>query len=89
MAITLAGGKGVTRRLKTEVLALLLSLLAGFPPVHAVTPQEGSRHSQSCVVLLHGLWRSALSMKGLQWQLEESGYQVVNLTYPSLDHPVS
>jgi pimeloyl-ACP methyl ester carboxylesterase len=28
-------------------------------------------------------------MKGLQWQLEESGYPVVNLTYPSLDHPVS
>jgi len=89
MAITLAVGKGVTRRLKTVVLALLLWPLAGFSPAHAVTPQESSRHSQSCVVLLHGLWRSALSMKGLQWQLEESGYHVVNLTYPSLDHPVS
>jgi len=89
MALALAGSKGVTRRLKTVVFALLLSPLAGFSPAYSVTPQEGSRHSESCVVLLHGLWRSALSMKGLQWQLEESGYQVVNLTYPSLDHPVS
>jgi triacylglycerol lipase len=35
------------------------------------------------VVLLHGLGRSSLSMKRIQWTLQSAGYQVVNVSYPS------
>ncbi|MEE4146097.1 MAG: alpha/beta fold hydrolase, partial [Halieaceae bacterium] len=70
------------------VLALLLVVLSGLAPVQVASTQEVTGTSQTCVVLLHGLWRSALSMKGLQWRLEENGYRVVNLTYPSTDHAV-
>jgi triacylglycerol lipase len=41
-----------------------------------------------CAVLLHGLGRTELSMKALQWELEEAGYTVANLTYPSLSYPI-
>ena len=39
-------------------------------------------------MLLHGLWRTSLSMKPVEWRLEEAGYQVINLTYPSLSHSI-
>ena len=45
----------------------------------ASTPAVAS----DCVVLLHGLGRSHLSMKLLQLALERSGYQVWNRSYPS------
>lgn len=35
------------------------------------------------VVLLHGLGRSAWSMKRLEWALRAEGYHVVNFAYPS------
>jgi triacylglycerol esterase/lipase EstA (alpha/beta hydrolase family) len=35
------------------------------------------------VVLVHGLGRSALSMKGLEWALQKEGYRVINMSYPS------
>jgi pimeloyl-ACP methyl ester carboxylesterase len=35
------------------------------------------------VVLLHGLGRSAWSMKRLEWALAREGYRVVNVSYPS------
>jgi triacylglycerol lipase len=41
-----------------------------------------------CVVLLHGLWRSELSMLGMAWTLERAGYTVANVTYPSLSYPI-
>jgi len=42
--------------------------------------QAGQR---DCVILIHGLGRTPLSMMGLEWTLERAGYQVVNLRYPS------
>jgi alpha-beta hydrolase superfamily lysophospholipase len=35
------------------------------------------------VVLLHGLGRTAWSMKGLEWDLRKEGYKVINVSYPS------
>jgi pimeloyl-ACP methyl ester carboxylesterase len=86
--MTHSTGKNVIRRFSATGFALLLLLSAGTSPACAAAVQDTSDTPRECVVLLHGLWRSALSMKALQWQLEETGYQVVNLTYPSLDHPV-
>lgn len=42
----------------------------------------------SCVVLLHGLARSASSMSYLQERLAAEGFSPVNLGYPSRDHPI-
>jgi triacylglycerol lipase len=42
------------------------------------TPQRGDY-----VVLLHGMGRTALSMKRMQYHLESHGYRVVNLSYCS------
>jgi len=41
-----------------------------------------------CVVLLHGLARSSLSMEIMAWSLEDVGYRVVNIDYPSRDYPI-
>ena len=38
---------------------------------------------QDCVVLLHGLARTATSFKLMEWRLSNEGYHVVNVDYPS------
>jgi pimeloyl-ACP methyl ester carboxylesterase len=35
------------------------------------------------VVLLHGLGRTSISMKGVEWTLRREGYTVINVAYPS------
>lgn len=70
-----------------RAIALLCSILVCLPSLAAST-EETSPESASCVVLLHGLGRSSLSMLALQWRLEDAGFAVVNPTYPSLTHSV-
>ncbi|VUX55445.1 conserved exported protein of unknown function [uncultured Woeseiaceae bacterium] len=41
-----------------------------------------------CVILLHGLARTAHSMQRMQRALERSGYFVANVDYPSRDHKI-
>ena len=41
-----------------------------------------------CVILLHGLARSAHSMDKMAQRLTEQGYKVLNIDYPSRDHPI-
>jgi pimeloyl-ACP methyl ester carboxylesterase len=45
-------------------------------------------NSNECVILLHGLARTTLSMQRMQRMLEQSGYQVANVDYPSRDHTI-
>lgn len=40
------------------------------------------------VVLLHGFWRSARSMKTLEKVLVKDGYEVVNIDYPSKEQTI-
>lgn len=42
----------------------------------------------ACVILLHGLARSADSMDTLARALQAEGYNTVNLGYPSRDYPI-
>ena len=42
----------------------------------------------ACIVLLHGLARTENSMNYLQGQLENEGYKVVNIGYPSRKHTI-
>ena len=46
-------------------------------------------HDGECVVLLHGLARSSLSMERMKWFLEDHGYQVANIDYPSRDFEIA
>jgi triacylglycerol lipase len=63
-------------------LSLLLTLANG--EAAAVEPE-----SRPPVVLLHGLARSAASMRKIARALDEAGYRTCNLAYPSTSHPVS
>lgn len=46
------------------------------------------RAEEDVVVLLHGLARTPRSMAPLEKRLEEEGYTVVNVAYPSTEHPI-
>ncbi|NIY73911.1 alpha/beta hydrolase [Marivivens donghaensis] len=45
-------------------------------------------HEDECVVLLHGLARTGLSLIVMETVLEAEGYQVVNSGYPSTEDPI-
>lgn len=57
---------------------LLLALLS------AAAPARGA----DCVILLHGLARTSASMDRMQEKLEAEGYVVINVDYPSREHPI-
>lgn len=40
------------------------------------------------MILLHGLFRSSVAMKPLQWHLDGAGYTTVNLSYSSTLHSI-
>ncbi len=64
-------------RFQLSLTLLSLSLFS----VHALAVE--------CVVLLHGLARSANSMADLQDQLLREGYAVANIDYPSRDYSIA
>lgn len=69
---------------------LLLAVLAARPAVSARPAPAPTvvQDPRPTVVLLHGLGRSDASMGVLARTLEEAGYRVVNLGYPSRSHGV-
>jgi len=62
------------------VITMLLSACAQ-DTAPAAKPNE-------CVVLLHGLGRTAFSMQTMKRSLEGNGYYVANVDYPSRDHKI-
>ena len=66
------------------VLSLAVKLI-WFNPVMA---DNHDTAASECVVLLHGLWRTGWSMKRVEWVLEDQGYSVVNVSYPSVSHSI-
>ena len=48
----------------------------------------GLARAGDCVVLLHGLARSATSMNKMERELEKAGYATANIDYPSRDYTV-
>ncbi|WP_317615684.1 esterase/lipase family protein [Colwellia hornerae] len=52
-------------------------------PEHTQTLSNGE-----CVILLHGLARSASSMKVIEKRLSEEGYFVININYPSREYSI-
>lgn len=70
---------------RTALIAALLATLALSACDDKPVPDLGSAE---CVVLLHGLARTAQSMERMKLMLEDNGYQVANVDYPSRDHEI-
>jgi len=60
-----------------KVILLLVLLLSGT-----------SAAASECVVLLHGLARTAMSMNKMERELAAAGYLTANIDYPSREHTV-
>lgn len=70
-------------------LVIMLPLLAGLASAQPPPAVSGSQTPPpACVVLLHGLGRTSLSMLPMALRLEDAGYVVANIDYPSREHPV-
>lgn len=65
-------------------LAFLMLSISLSAPASNATPEAGN----ACVILLHGLARTSASMKKMQRALEDSGYYVANIDYPSRHLPI-
>jgi len=61
-----------------RILAFLISL--------AATPTKAE--TQDCVVLLHGLARSSLSMAVLDWRLAQNNFKTISIDYPTRELPI-
>lgn len=59
---------------------ILVLLLLTFMPMTV--------QANNCVILLHGLARTASSMEKMEAELQKKGYRVVNVDYESRKHPV-
>ena len=68
----------------TVLLAVLSISLGACSDAETV----GEPKARECVVLLHGLARSSLSMERMKWFLEDNGYHVANVDYPSREHKI-
>ena len=87
---TMSGGEGFTRQslfqlmincLQKIAIVLLLLLLTHFCA-------DAASKTPECVVLLHGLARSEKSLSKLERYLENKGFCVVNIGYPSREKTI-
>ena len=76
--------------LHKSAIAFLVALSLSLQMVNcsAAVAEYRDAAAGECVVLLHGLWRTGWSMKRIEWALEDAGYPVVNVSYPSLNHGI-
>src|SRR5579872_3509539 len=65
------------------ILAVLACPMVLFQAGAASAEVAGAEPAGDYAVLLHGLGRTAISMKGLERHLKRQGYRVVNVAYPS------
>src|ERR1041385_7068232 len=91
------GGKSLSMRSASQieigwfhVKGKSMNLIASFMLATSIQPDAvagesaaAARSSGDYVVLLHGLGRTPLSMKRLEWALERENFRVINLGYPS------
>jgi triacylglycerol lipase len=72
---------------KATLTVLVTALLISLGACSDAEPVAKS-HARECVILLHGLARSSLSMERMKWFLEDNGYQVANVNYPSREYVI-
>lgn len=51
-------------------------------------PGQGIAPLPDCVVLLHGLARTSRAMSDMAAALQQDGYRVANISYPSREYPI-
>lgn len=68
----------LTTMLVLLAMTILLLVLDSAPAAPVKTVSE-----RDCVILLHGLGRTSLSMKAVEWYLQRRGYRVINAHYPT------
>ncbi len=71
--------------MKALLAALALALALTDP---AMAEKTGEREQGECVILLHGLARSAASLIVLEEALQAQGYRTFRVNYPSTEHRV-
>jgi triacylglycerol lipase len=69
------------------IMAILVVMLQITGYTNSIAGDEMAR-ADHCVVLLHGLARSARSMDKMDQALSLAGYRVINVNYPSREHPI-
>lgn len=75
--------------LRPAILPGLAAFLAlACQPAHADERPGNPEEPTHCVVLLHGIAGFALLLKPMELSLEDLGYFVANVTYPSLSDPI-
>lgn len=70
-------------------LRSMKKLLMSLVMVGTTSPALAQASEQECVVLLHGLARTEISMTPMQLVLENEGYRVINRGYPSTDATIN
>jgi triacylglycerol lipase len=80
----LTGRRDVGSGVVMAILVVMLQI-TGYANSNAGDEMASADH---CVVLLHGLARSARSMDKMDQALSLAGYRVINVDYPSRQHPI-
>ncbi len=68
-----------------SVVLVLISVIALAACTRSAPP---AARPDECVILLHGLARTDLSMHRMKRMLEKNGYRVANVDYPSREHRI-
>ncbi len=76
---------------KGMFFAIFMLAIGSSSAIFAKSGQVGKEDGewQKCVILLHGLARTKTSMRTIQADLDQRGYHVVNLNYPSRENTIS
>ena len=80
-------------RIVLPILVLFMSftslgMAVATPMMTAISAPIASQVDKECVILLHGLARSATAMETMQQALDNAGYYTVNVDYPSRNYSV-
>lgn len=68
---------------------ILSALLISGCASNSIIPNlTATNTAKSCVVLVHGLWRSGFAMRSIESDLEDAGYETVSISYPSMDYDI-
>ncbi len=72
---------------KTGILLVAVLLIISSQSFEQ-SSQDASLEKSDYVILLHGLARSYRSMNKIEKKLSKIGYRVINVDYPSTEHPI-
>ena len=76
------------KRIARTVFFLFVAILIISTPSFDQVDQKAVNRKPDYVILLHGLTRSSRSMKRIEESLSDYGYRVINVDYPSTEHPI-